>query len=103
MSRIEARTQFNPQSHRLTQLQACTYVIPKMNYTVVLDRATSERCGAGGMFQVVTLEDEHGTECTHLVDQGKHYSSLSQIARDIAQQTNTPVNEIEVEEEPTDG
>lgn len=51
---------------------------------VQLDYETSERAGAGGMFQVISVEDEDGNDFTHLVDQGKHYASLDELKEDIA-------------------
>jgi len=55
-----------------------------MNYTIICDYETSERAGAGGMFQVAQLIDEKGVDCTHLVDVGTHYSSFEQVKRTIA-------------------
>jgi type I restriction enzyme S subunit len=48
-----------------------------------LDWETSERAGAGGMFQVVNLEDQDGNDLTSLVDQGTHYPSLAVLKSDI--------------------
>jgi len=70
-----------------------------MNYTIHCDKETSTRAGAGGMFQVVSLTDENGVDCTHLVDVGTHYSSLDQVARTIAKKTRKKASDIELVEE----
>jgi len=72
-----------------------------MNYTILRDTETSDRAGAGGMFQVVSLTDEHGVDCTHLVDVGTHYPSLAAVACDIAKKTGEKVSDINIE--PDDG
>lgn len=52
-------------------------------YQVEIDRETSERAGAGGMFQVVQITDEDGNDYTHEVDQGVHYPDLEALAKDL--------------------
>lgn len=71
---------------------------PKLYFTAVLDYETSERAGAGGMFQVATLSDENDKDRTNLVDQGKHYGSLDELANDIARRIGVPADQIELEE-----
>ena len=50
-------------------------------FLVHLDYETSDRAGAGGMFQVISIEDDEGKDFTHLVDQGFHYASLDELGR----------------------
>lgn len=38
-----------------------------------LDRETSERVGAGGTFQVVSLKDDDDNDLSDLVDSGRHF------------------------------
>lgn len=66
-------------------------------FEVQLDYETSERAGAGGMFQVISLEDEDGKDFTHLVDQGQHYASLDELKDDIASALKVEAGQIEVE------
>ncbi len=63
-----------------------------------LDYETSERAGAGGMFQVFSVEDDNGKDFTHLVDQGQHYASLGALKKDIARSLKTDEAHIELEE-----
>jgi type I restriction enzyme S subunit len=67
-------------------------------FTVELDYETSEHAGAGGMFQVVSLSDEDDKDCTDLVDQGKHYAALGELANDIARRLGVRVDQINLEE-----
>lgn len=67
------------------------------HFEVHLDYETSERAGAGGMFQVISLEDEDGKDFTHLVDQGQHYVSLDELKEDIASVLKVEAGQIELE------
>ncbi len=67
-------------------------------FTVVLDYETSEHAGAGGMFQVAALSDEDDKDRTDLVDQGKHYAALDELANDIARRLGVRADQIELEE-----
>lgn len=67
------------------------------HFTVIPDFETSEHAGAGGMFQVADLRDENDADRTELVDQGKHYSTLEELAADIARRLGVPVSQVEVE------
>lgn len=61
-------------------------VVPIDSLKINCDYETSERCGAGGMFQVcsVTAITEYGEfDITEHVDQGKHYSELDEVAEDM--------------------
>lgn len=66
-------------------------------FTVVLDYETSERAGAGGMFQVAALSDEDDKDRTDLVDQGKHYAALDELINDIARRLGVRIDQIELE------
>jgi type I restriction enzyme S subunit len=66
-------------------------------FTVIPDFETSEHAGAGGMFQVADLRDENDADRTELVDQGKHYTTLDELAADIARRLGVPVSQVEVE------
>lgn len=61
-----------------------------------LDYETSERAGAGGMFQVISVEDEDGKDLTHLVDQGKHYASLDELKEDLASALKVESRQIDL-------
>lgn len=67
-------------------------------FQVALDYETSERSGASGMFQVISIEDEDGKNFTDLVDQGKHYTSLEELKKDIAKMLKIDARQIELEE-----
>jgi len=69
-----------------------------MNYTIICDYETSERAGAGDMFQVAQLIDDSGVDCTHLIDVGRHYRSFEEVKRTIAKKTSVQVDDIELEE-----
>jgi len=67
-------------------------------FAVQLDHEVSERVGAGGMFQVIAVEDDDGKDFTHLVDQGRHYASLEELKEDLARALNVEVLQVELEE-----
>lgn len=74
-------------------------VDPQSHYFhVQLDYETSERAGAGGMFQVISVEDEDGKDFTHLVNQGKHYASLDELKDDIASALKVEPRQVDLEE-----
>ncbi len=88
---------------RMADLQAFRKIlspnVAKQYYFIVhLDYETSERAGAGGMFQVFSVEDDNGKDFTHLVDQGQHYASLGALKKDIARSLKTDEAHIELEE-----
>lgn len=62
-----------------------------------LDYETSEHAGAGGMFQVISVEDEDGKDFTHLVDQDRHYASLDELKEDIATALKVEARQIDLE------
>lgn len=68
------------------------------SFTVVLDYETSEHAGAGGMFQVSALSGEDDKDRTDLVDQGKHYAALDELASDIAGRLGVRADQIELGE-----
>lgn len=68
------------------------------SFDIHLDKETSERAGAGGMFQIASLKDENGKGLENLVDQGKHYSSLEEVASDIADKLKINKDDVDLEE-----
>ncbi|WNW11829.1 restriction endonuclease subunit S [Pseudomonas sp. DTU_2021_1001937_2_SI_NGA_ILE_001] len=66
-------------------------------FEVQLDYETSEKSSAGGMFQVVSLEDDQGKDFAHLIDQGQHYASLDELRADLARSLEVDVEQIELE------
>jgi type I restriction enzyme S subunit len=68
---------------------------------VGIDRQTSERAGAGGGFQIATLEDHEGNDLVGQVDQGRHFFSLEE-ARTYLQEKFGPYTDIEFSEEVPD-
>lgn len=70
----------------------------KYYFQVLLDYETSERAGAVGMFQVISVEDDDGKNYTDLVDQGKHYTSLDELKKYIASTLKVEARQIELEE-----
>lgn len=72
--------------------------VVRHSFTVVLDYETSDHAGAGGMFQVAALSDEDDKDRTDLVDQGKHYAALDELANDIARRLGVRADQIELEE-----
>jgi type I restriction enzyme S subunit len=68
------------------------------HFQAQLDYETSERAGAGGMFQVISIEDDEGKDFTHLVDQGRHYASLDDLKVDLASTLKVAAKQIELEE-----
>ncbi|MBK6744670.1 MAG: restriction endonuclease subunit S [Hydrogenophilales bacterium] len=67
-------------------------------FQVSLDFETSERAGASGMFQVITVTDDTGKDRTDLVDQGKHYGSQEELAADIAHELGVATDQVILEE-----
>lgn len=68
------------------------------HFTVMLDYETSEHAGAGGMFQVASLDDENSKDRTDLVDQGKHYNTINELTEDIAHRLGVSASQVELEE-----
>jgi type I restriction enzyme S subunit len=66
-------------------------------FQVQLNYGTSEGAGAGGMFQVISLEDDEAKNYTHLVDQGRHYASLDDLKGDLASVLNVATVQIDLE------
>jgi len=63
-----------------------------------LDHLTGVRVGATVTFLVISLRDEHGIDRTKWIDQGTQYSSLEEIAADIAKILKIPESQVEVVE-----
>jgi type I restriction enzyme S subunit len=68
------------------------------SFLVHLDHETSDRAGAGEMFQVISIKDAEGDDKTNLVDQGKHYHDLAGLTADLAKALGVPASEIDVQE-----
>lgn len=87
---------------RLADVAALRKALPSVetlyHFAVVPDFETSEHAGAGGMFQVADLRDENDKSRTDLVDQGKHYATLDELADDIARRLGVPASQIVLEE-----
>lgn len=66
-------------------------------FEVHLDYETSEHAGASGMFQVISVEDEDGKDCIHLLDQGLHYASLDDLKEDIASALKIAARQVDLE------
>lgn len=47
------------------------------------DWETSDRAGAGGMFQVIRVRTSDGTDLTKKIDQGYHYETLEEVVKDL--------------------
>lgn len=88
---------------RMTDVQALRKALSaggdqrRYYFEVQLVYETSEHAGAGGMFQVISLEDEDGKDFTHLVDQGQHYASLDKLKDDIASALKVEAGQVELE------
>lgn len=54
-----------------------------MHLIVTLDSETSERAGAGGMFQIGSISDEDGKDLSEKVDQGIHYPDVNALETDL--------------------
>lgn len=67
------------------------------DFTVHLDWESSEHAGAGGMFQVISVEDNDGKDFTHLVDQGRHYALLDDLKEDIARALKVEAGQVDLE------
>ena len=85
---------------RLRDLEALRPLIsandaaPMYYFHVVLDRETSKRAGADDRFQVASLTDDDGADHSNLVDQGKHYAELAELADDIAARLAVRANQV---------
>ncbi|ACK44924.1 restriction modification system DNA specificity domain protein [Shewanella baltica OS223] len=66
-------------------------------FTVMQDFESSEHAGAGGMFQVISIIDDSEKDVSYLIDSGKHYESLCELAVDIAVHLGVRTEQIELE------
>jgi type I restriction enzyme S subunit len=62
------------------------------------DYETSERAGAGGMFQVDTLIDENDDDVTNRIDVGMHFSDEEQLKEYLSQIFGIPVADIDLDD-----
>lgn len=67
-------------------------------YTIHRDYETSDRAGAGGMFQVSGIWDSDSEDVTFLIDVGKHYNSLIEIKEDMAMKLRISPADIDLNE-----
>lgn len=71
---------------------------PYLNLDIHLDYETSERAGAGGMFQVSSIEEsEFGYDMTDLIDVGRHYHKIEDVIKEISEKTEVPITNINYE------
>jgi len=63
-----------------------------------LDYETSERCGAGGMFQVISLTTDDDKDRTDLVDQSVHFPDLDALAGFLAKKLGVNPSDIDLNE-----
>jgi type I restriction enzyme, S subunit len=75
------------------------FIVAKRVVYATIDRETLERAGAGGTFQVISIQDEEGTDLTHYVDQGRHYNELSEVRADLIAAIKASADDIEIEEQ----
>jgi type I restriction enzyme S subunit len=67
-------------------------------FQVGKDYETSERAGAGGMFQVDTLIDENDDDVTNRIDVGMHFSDEEQLKEYLSQIFGIPVADIDLDD-----
>lgn len=67
-------------------------------FQVGKDFETSERAGAGGMYQVDSLIDENDMDVSNRIDAGKHYSNDEELKNDLSIIFDIPIEDIEIEE-----
>ncbi len=70
-------------------------------FAVMKDIDTSERAGAGGAFQIITLERD-GEDVTDRINQGIHFASDDALKEYLAGVFRISEDEIEIEEIETD-
>ncbi|WP_312597808.1 hypothetical protein [Brevundimonas sp.] len=68
-----------------------------MHIEVELDYETGDRAGAGGTFQVISLTDDDGNDVTEKVDQGRHFTSIAELEKELSQVFDTEVAVSELE------
>jgi type I restriction enzyme, S subunit len=70
----------------------------RLSFDVRLDYGASDRAGAGGTFQVVSIAGDAGEDRTELVDHDSHYPSLHALAADIAKALGVTSERVELRE-----
>lgn len=65
-----------------------------MDISVHVDRETSERAGASGTFQVISVEDESGNDLTNHIDQGVHFSDLDEVKSELEKSMGKTIDSI---------
>ncbi len=67
-------------------------------FSVGRDFETSERAGAGGMFQINLLLDENEDDITNSVDVGIHFHSDDDLKAYLSKTFNIPIADIDLED-----
>jgi len=70
--------------HGYIEWSKISYGEPFLWVKIYPDWETGERCGAGGTFQVSSIEDEDGKDYTKFIDQGVHYRSTKEVLSDLS-------------------
>ncbi|MFO0590446.1 MAG: hypothetical protein U0441_23085 [Polyangiaceae bacterium] len=85
---------------RLTPTERQALVGDTTYFRFHADYETSERAGAGGTFQVITIEDEAGRELTDVlgIELGTHYPDGEELKRHIARNLGLRSEAIELDE-----
>ena len=68
-------------------------------FKIFYDRERSEHAGAGGMFQVTSVEDHGGNERDDLIDPSQHYHSVDDVRDDIAKKLGLKADQVDIEAE----
>jgi type I restriction enzyme S subunit len=61
-----------------------------------LDRETGQQAGADGIFQVIGLEDDEGSDLTDLIDQGRHFNNMDELKQAILKSISERLTVTEV-------
>ena len=65
-------------------------------FQVSKDFETSERAGAGGMFQIERLLDANGQDITHNIDVGIHFNNDEELIDYLAQIFGLNISQIDI-------
>lgn len=65
-------------------------------FQVGKDFETSQRAGAGGMFQVETLIEDTGSDVTNRIDVGIHFRDDDHLKDYLSQMFGIPSNQIDI-------
>lgn len=70
-----------------------------MYLKVYKDYETSEHAGAGGMFQIMSIEDSDENELTDKVDVGIHFHSDEDLKKYLSRIFDISVDDIDLDTE----